>query len=72
MFYNEHHLSILVQPSSALDERLRSLRLVPAKQTVSVHGIGREVGRDVHPVIFHSLRERDEIIDRVHDTIAML
>ena len=59
---------MLVQPSSALDERLRSLRLVPAKQRVIVHGIGREVGRDVHSVIFHPLRELDDIVDNVFST----
>ena len=28
-----------------------------------MHGIGREIGRDIHSVIFHHLRERDDVVN---------
>jgi len=54
-----------VQPNSGLDEQLDSLRLIPAKYRVNVHGIGREIGYDIYSVISCPLSERNNIAKRV-------
>lgn len=55
----------LIQPSSTSSERLRSLRFVPIEHEVIVHGIRREIGRDVHPFVLHPLCKRDDVIEQV-------
>jgi len=53
----------LVEPSSALDQRLRSLGLMPSEYGIIVHGIGREIGRNVYSIIPHPLGENNDIVE---------
>ena len=50
-FYDDRWRSTLVQPTSTPNESIRSLRFVPTEHGVSVHGIWREFGRDIHSII---------------------